>query len=230
VKRFYKNVTVEKRDGGYEVHLDGRVIKTPSKVTLLVKSKALAEAVRDEWLNQEGEIDLHHMHMTRLANTSIDRVRGREDDIRSEVLGFADTDLLCYRTDGPSLLVERQTKNWDPLLDWASESLGASLKTTVGIMPVKQDQSSISAIGKVLDTYSEFELAGLHCITGGLGSVILALAYMAGHTSIDELWDISQLDEKHQEDTWGQDNEATKMQEYKRSEVMTAAHFLELIK
>ena len=226
MKRFYQDVAVEKVDGGYQVCLDGRPIKTPAKHALVMPTEALATAVQTEWDAQVGDINPKAMHMTQLANTSVDRVQDRMTEIKAEILGFADTDLLCYRADGPQNLVVEQTEVWGEYLDWVKQYHGVELMTTAGIMPVAQDKNSLAKIDKILDDYSAFALAGMHGLTNGLGSVILALAFMAEFKPIEALWEASQLDEIYQAKTWGEDAEAMEQRQNKRTEVMTAAAFL----
>ena len=49
VKRFWSEVAVAEAEGGLGIALDGRPLKTPARATLLVPSRALAEAIADEW-------------------------------------------------------------------------------------------------------------------------------------------------------------------------------------
>ncbi len=48
-KRFYKAVSVAPRDDLFEVHLDGRAIRTPAKQPLAVATEPLARAIAAEW-------------------------------------------------------------------------------------------------------------------------------------------------------------------------------------
>ena len=47
-KRFYKAATVEARDGGFVVLLDGRVAKTPPKVAMVLPDTRIAGLVAAE--------------------------------------------------------------------------------------------------------------------------------------------------------------------------------------
>ena len=50
VKRFWSEVAVvEKAPAGYGVALDGRPVRTPARAELVVPTRALAEAIADEW-------------------------------------------------------------------------------------------------------------------------------------------------------------------------------------
>jgi hypothetical protein len=124
-KRFYKQVSVTQADGGYEVQLDGRPVRTPLKRALVMPGEAMAKAVADEWQAQETHIDPGAMIITRLANTAIDRVAGDERRIAGEIVQFSASDMVCYRADAPDSLVARQAERWDPVLDWAHRALGS---------------------------------------------------------------------------------------------------------
>jgi len=56
-KRFYKEVTVEPKDGGYVILLDGRVLKTPKKQPLIIDNEKRAKLVAAEWEAQAEEIN-----------------------------------------------------------------------------------------------------------------------------------------------------------------------------
>ena len=78
-KRFYKKVALKDEDGGgASLLLDGKAVRTPGKALLLLRTRALAEAIAAEWRGQGERIDPSTMPLTRLANSAIDGVKGRE--------------------------------------------------------------------------------------------------------------------------------------------------------
>ena len=56
MKRFYKNVEVSSTDEGFLITLDKKALLSPGKSILVVPTKALADAIADEWGNQEINI------------------------------------------------------------------------------------------------------------------------------------------------------------------------------
>ena len=60
------------------------------------------------------------------------------DETRAEIARYAGSDLLCYRAEGPEALAERQRLAFDPMLDWAAETLGARFALAAGVMHVEQ--------------------------------------------------------------------------------------------
>jgi len=117
-------------------------VKTPAKRPLVVPSMTIARAVAAEWDAQEEEVLPQTMPVTRAANAAIDKVAQQKTEVADLLAAYGDSDLLCYRADGPAGLVARQTEAWDPLLDWAADTFDARLTPTVGLMPMPQNPGS----------------------------------------------------------------------------------------
>ncbi len=111
-KRFYKDVGLGAALGGFAILLDGRPVKTPAKGELVFPREGLATAVAEEWSAQATHINPALMPLTKLCNTAIDRVRGREGEIATEITQFAGSDLVCYRAERPAKLVAMQAAAW----------------------------------------------------------------------------------------------------------------------
>src|SRR5437016_1060463 len=120
MKRFYKDTAVDAGDGGWRVLLDGKPMRTPAKAVLVTPTRALAEAIANEWpaVPEEAEISAAHLPLTRLAATGLDRVTTQRERVIGDTAKYGESDLLCYRAGGPASLVERQQQVWQPLLDW----------------------------------------------------------------------------------------------------------------
>src|SRR5436309_13214497 len=118
-KRFYKNVAIkDEGEGGAALLLDGKKVRTPGKALLALPARALADAVAEEWRAQRERIDPATMPLTKLANSAIDGVKGREQAVIDDIMGYAGSDLMCYRAEGPEGLVAAQARHWDPVLAW----------------------------------------------------------------------------------------------------------------
>ncbi len=231
IKRFYKQAGVAAQDqGGFAVQLDGRGIKTPLARPLVVPTQALAQAVADEWHGQGEEVDPQSMPMMQLSSTALDRAEGDRATIQAEVMKFAGTDLLCYRADFPADLVDRQTNQWQPLLDWAATALDAQLVVTHGVMAVDQPVQALKALNAVLDGYDCWRLAGVQLACGAAGSLILALALAEGRLDAGQVYVLSQLDETYQIQQWGEDAEAAARRKLLYDDILAAGRFLQLLK
>ena len=207
-KRFYKDVGLGATLGGFTILLDGRPIKTPSKADLLLPREGLATAVAEEWAAQGAHIDPATMPLTRLGNTALDRVRGRETEIIDELVAYAASDLVCYRADRPASLVQAQAAAWDPVLDWAETKLGAHFTRVVGLMPRPQPAASMARVRTALAAFDPFALCALHNMTTLSGSALLCLAHAAGQFDLETIWAAAHVDEDHQIAAWGADEGA----------------------
>ncbi len=217
-KRFYDKVsTGPASDDGLSLLLDGRSARTPAKNLLVLPTSAFANAVCAEWAAQESVVNPATMPATRLANSALDGVAPRMDEVRGEILKFCGNDMLFYRAGEPTELVDRQAAAWDLLIDWARVALGASFVLTEGVVHCKQPQLSLSRVAAELDTFdAPFRLTGLHIATTMTGSALIALALAAGHIDGDAAWLAAHVDEDWNIDQWGQDEEAVHRQMVRR--------------
>ncbi len=208
-KRFYKSAATAERDGGFAVTLDGRSVKTPGrKRELVVPDAALAETIAEEWNRQGEHIDPATMPLTRLVNSAIEAVSERMTEVRDDIVAFAGSDLLCYRAETPAALVARQKAAWDPVLAWAKQTLAADFKVQHGLMPIDQPVEATQAIAETLTDLDALCLSAVHILTTITGSAILAVAYLKGRLTADEVWAAATIDEMWQREQWGQDDEA----------------------
>jgi len=223
-KRFYKDVTIGELDEGFAIELDGKAIRTPARKLLVVATKPLAELVVREWEAQTELIDPGTMPVTRLVNTAIDGVATDKEAVFEDILRFSSSDLLCYRADGPQALVERQIELWDPVLDWASNSLGARFILIEGVMHHDQPPEAISAFSTALRRHDQATaLAALHTITTLTGSALLALAFAEGVLPAKKVWSLAHLDEDWTIEHWGSDEEAEERRERRFEDFKAAA-------
>lgn len=227
-KRFWKQTTTAPTDGGYTVLLDGRNVKTPAKAPLTVPTLALAEALAVEWDAQEDKVDPRTMPVTRSANAAIDKVRGQRNEVIALLSEYAGSDLLCYRAADPEGLVAQQRAGWDPLLDWASAELGATLVTGEGVMHIAQDPASLARLQAEIADQDEYSLAATHDLISLSGSFVLAVAVIRQYLNPADAWELSRIDEQWQAAQWGEDEEAESNARLKQAAFLHAARFYRL--
>ena len=228
-KRFYERAGVAAGEGGFALTLDGRPARTPGRAALSLPTSALADAVAAEWEAQGASIDPTTMPLTRLANSTIDGVVPRIDEVREDLVRYAGSDLIVYRAAEPERLVAEQAAAWDPVHAWARDSLGAHFLLSEGVMFVEQPEAAIGAVRDVLtQEHSAFALAGLHVMTTLTGSVLIALMHAAGRLSVEEAWRAAHADELFQESRWGEDHEAAERRRHREAEFRAASRFVEL--
>ena len=56
--RFYSHATLRAAQGGFEILLDEREVKTPARRPLLLPTEPLARAIAEEWNAQGEKVDL----------------------------------------------------------------------------------------------------------------------------------------------------------------------------
>ena len=213
IRRFHKAASAAPKDGGWAVLLDGRGAKTPAGAPLTLPNEALARQSAAEWDAQGEFIRFPTMPVTRLAFTVIDHLSGARAAVAAEVARYAGSDLLCYFAEEPQRLVERQAREWGPILDWAEAELGLRLERTAGIVHRPQPAETLARVEALAAELDDFALAGLAHATPLFGSAVLALALQRGRLSGAEAFALSRLDEAHQEEQWGVDAEAAERAE-----------------
>ncbi|HMA50661.1 MAG TPA: ATP12 family protein [Magnetospirillaceae bacterium] len=230
MKRFYKEVSSGPVENGFGVQLDSKSIKTPAGQSLAVPAAALAEAVAAEWEAQGETIVPSSMPLTQMVSTALDRMPLTRGQVQGYIAGFGASDVLCYRADSPVDLVGLQSVSWQPWLDWAARELDAPLAITAGVTPVVQEEDSLAALRRRVETYDDWVLTALQSLAPCLGSLVLSLAVIEGKLAADEAFELSRLEERFQNDRWGLDHEAKKRNDGLRQEVLAAARLIELIK
>ncbi|GJD68825.1 ATP12 family chaperone protein [Methylobacterium gnaphalii] len=223
-KRFYKEAGFSETEAGFGLTLDGRPARTPARNLLRLPTRALAERVAAEWQAQAEVIDPAKMPLTRLANSAIDGVAERRDEVAADLGAYAGTDLVAYRASDPPRLIAAQSEAWDPIVDWARDALGARLVLSEGVMHVTQPDETVAAIraeiGRVDGT---FRLAALHAMTTLTGSLLIALAVLHGRLTAEQAWAAAHVDETFQASVWGSDAEAEARLVTRKAEFEAAA-------
>jgi chaperone required for assembly of F1-ATPase len=225
MRRFYKEAAATPDHG---VALDGRPVRTPGRASLVAPGAALAEAIAAEWAAQGDEIDPRAMVLTGLANAAIDRVAPDPAGFARGLSVYGESDLLCYRAEGPEPLVRRQAEAWDPLLAWAASRYDIAFTVTAGIVHRPQPPETLERLAAATAARHPFILSGLSPLVTISGSLVAALAVTEGALAADAVWDAVIVDERWQAEQWGEDALATEALEARRVDFMTAVRFVSL--
>jgi chaperone required for assembly of F1-ATPase len=223
-KRFYKHASLA---DGRTVLLDGKPAKTAARRELAAGSRALAEAIVQEWNAQRDVIDFNIMPMTRFQMTVLDRSDADADLWRGAILAFLRSDLLCYRAEAPAELVARQAALWDPLLAWAA-SEGISLKTGAGVGYIAQSEVALRRCDDLLSAAGAPSLLAMKTAAEIAGSAVIALAMGRGAFHPEELFESSRVDETFQAEKWGWDAEAEARTRLMKRDFLDAWRYLTL--
>jgi len=209
-KRFYKNVSVVRNigpEGLWEVNLDARKLKTPGGKLFQVGSQKLALAIAAEWDAQKEKIDLTNMHLTSLAYTVLDNpCKDTPQSISEHLIGYLDSDTICYRDDDPEELDRLQSELWDPIIDWFNEKYNCRIEPIRQglVVPSEVIPSEVaSEVKRQLESYSLWSLQGIKFATENLKSLMITLALLDNKFSVNEAVALSRLEVEFQIGRWG---------------------------
>lgn len=228
MKRFWTETAVTEADEGFGVALDGKPISTPAKQPVLMPSRAMADAFAAEWEAVEGEVRPDAMPVTKAVNATLDRVIGMEQEVAEAITAYGETDLLCYRAPHPPELAARQTAAWDPLLDWAREAYGAQLFLAEGVMHIAQPENALRRLAAEVTAHDAWALTGLYALVTLSGSLVIGLAVRDGRMDAEAAWETSRVDEQWNIDQWGEDADAARLADARRTEFLAGQRFLAL--
>lgn len=229
MKRFWKTAAAVATDGGFAITLDGRRVKTPAKVDLILPTETLAGAVAAEW-NGVGEIiNPRAMPLTGLANAAIDRIAPDKEQFASGIARYGEGDLTCYRADGPEALVQWQREAWDALLEWARRRYDVDFALCTGVMHIDQPADTVRKLSHEVMSLDAFRLAGLSQLVTIGGSLVAALAVQEEMMPAEAAWEAVSLDDRWQLEQWGDDAEARAALDARRGDFLAAARFLTLL-
>lgn len=230
MRRFYKEAKAEADDGGFALLLDGRPVKSPARRPLVVPTQALGGAIAAEWEAQGETLVPATMPLTGLANAALDRIAPDAQAFGEGLARYGESDLLCYRAEGPEPLVARQAEHWDPLLAWARRRYDVELASVCGIMHRPQAPEALERLARAVASRNAWELAGLSPLVTIGGSLLIALALAERAIDLDTAWAAASLDDQWQIEKWGDDAEAVLALANRKRDFEAGARFLELLR
>jgi chaperone required for assembly of F1-ATPase len=234
VKRFWDTVTVARDGAEHRILLDGKPMHLPKGGVLLVGPPGLAAAIAEEWRlaggAKGGDMSFTDTPLTRIAGTAREWIAPNPAPTQDAIARYGETDLLCYRAEFPRELAERQSRSWQPWLDWVSETYAAPLRVTTGVVPVRQHHDSINALRRAVGGYDPYVLAGLGIAVPALGSLVLGLALVEARLDAAEAFVLGSLEELFQAEQWGEDAEAAHRRATVAADIALAERFVRLVR
>ncbi|KAB0401137.1 hypothetical protein E2I00_011479, partial [Balaenoptera physalus] len=224
-KRFYQNVSITQGEGGFEINLDHRKLRTPQAKLFTVPSEALAVAVATEWDSQQDTIKAYTMHLTTLCNTSLDNPTQRgKDQLIQAAAKFLDTDTAAcssfvrWVTDGPTLA----SSGWPPrlhpprarvlyyrveepemLVELQRNEYGVKIGSSTSIMGPSIPARTREVLVSHLASYNTWALQGIEFVVSQLKSMVLTLGLIDLHLTVEQAVLLSRLEETFQIQKWG---------------------------
>lgn len=229
MKRFWKEAAATPEAGAWGIALDGKPLRTPARRPLVVPTRALGEAIAQEW-NASGEtVDPAAMPLTGIANAAIDHIEADPVQFARDLAQYGESDLTCYRAQEPQPLVERQEGSWDTVLAWARRRFGVDFRTTCGVVHVRQPDATLQRLAHAVAALDPFRMAALSPLVTIGGSLVVALAVLEGAMGADAGWDAVSIDDRWQLEQWGADPEAEAALTARRRDFLAAARVPELL-
>ena len=229
MKRFYKTVAIAGVQGGYLVTLDGRAIKTALGNPQIVPTRALAEALAQEWRDQGEEIDPALFHFRDLADFAIDMIAPDPAPHIAKLLDFLETDTLCYRAEPDEPSFKRQEQVWEPIITAFETRERVRLERICGIIHRPQPPEAMERLRTRLAKLDPFTLAALLTMTTLAASLVVGLSMLDDEADAEALWAAANLEEDWQIEQWGQDAEAAAVRDRRTEGFMHAARLAEMV-
>lgn len=223
MKRFYREAIAVPRDGGWQVELDGRAVKTPQGRAQIVPTAALGQAIAAEWTLQGEEIDPAALVLRDLADYALDVIAPERDEAIARLLRYAETDTLCYRAEPDEPIHARQVELWEPLLRAAEIRWDVRFERVSGVLHRPQPEGTIARLRAAIEAEDDFALAALNTLAALAASLVIGLAALAPGSDPDALWAAANLEEDWQAEQWGKDAEAEALRA-RRHAAFAAAH------
>lgn len=231
IRRFYKDVTLGKQLGGWQVMLDGRGVKTVGSAAQLAPTQALGEALAAEWRQQGEQIDPASLPLRDMTDYAIDVVAADPAAIAHSLIAYAETDTLCYRADPDEPLYARQQAVWEPLLSRFEADHGIALVRVSGVLHRPQPASTLDHLRGRLLSLDPFTLAGVEAMTKLAASLVIALAALdAREDDARALWLAACLEEEWQAELWGREEEAEARRARREADFLRACGFVRLVR
>ena len=212
-KRFYDEVTVCRcsEEDAWEIQLDGRTLKTPTRRPLHFPNAALAHAVALEWDAQDGSrgIDPHAMPMMTIVCTAIDNEHDglvQKKLLVEQLMPFLDTDTVCYFAKDDHKLLRKQQRLWKPLHEWLAAEHGVTLSTNTEVAEIvftPHPQDSVQTVRSMLEAMDIWTITGVHALALECKSLVIPLALQARYITVEQAIAAARVDEEDQIERWG---------------------------
>jgi chaperone required for assembly of F1-ATPase len=208
MKRFYKNVAVEPVNGGWRVTLDGRPIRTQGGAAQVSPTRALAEAMAEEWREQGETIDPAAFPLRDLTDFALDHVAPDRGVAAARLLPYAETDTLCYRADPDEPLFRRQEALWEPLVRAVEARHDVRLERVSGIVHRPQPPETLARLRAGLEALDPFALAAAETATRLAASLTVGLHAIEPGADAEALFAAANCEQDWQAELWGWDSQA----------------------
>lgn len=230
MKRFYKDVTTAPVEGGWQVFLDGRAMKTQGGKAQVVPVEALAEVLAAEWREQGEEIDPAAFPMRDMVDYGLDRVAQDPAEAIDAIMPYGDTDTLCYRADEGDSLRQRQDEAWEPMLAAVEGEHGVTFARAGGVLHAPHPQATLPKLRAHLEKFDPLTLVAVQNMAALASSLCVALTALKPDADVEALFGHANLEEDWQARQWGWDNDALARRDARLAGFRLAAELARLVR
>lgn len=228
MKRFYTDASSAAVHGAWQVQLDGRGLKTVGGSDQLVSSQPLSKALADEWAQQGETIEPASFVFRDMADYAIDVIAADPDALIDKLIGYAETDTLCYRAAPDEPLFNKQEEVWEPLLGGFEAREGVQMQRISGVVHQPQPKEALARLRDRAAGLDPLTLAALEQLVSLSASFSIGLSALEADADADALWNAAQLEEDWQAELWGRDAEAQAHAETRFAAFTSALEFAQL--
>ena len=125
---------------------------------------------------------------------SLDVVARDQGALVEKLLGYAETDTLCFRADPEEPLYRRQQELWEPIVAGLEAREGVTLHRISGILHRPQTEETRQRLTARLGELDPFTLASLKQTTSLAASLCIGLEALQQGADGDALWAAANLD------------------------------------
>ena len=222
MRRFYKQVDVAAVEGGWQVTLDGRGVKTVKGLPQIVPTEALARALAAEWDAQGEKIDAQSLPLRDMTDYAIDIVAPYQASVVEKIVAYGDTDTLLYRADPDEPLYARQQEVWEPIVSGFETLHGISYVRVSGIIHREQHAATLDKLRELVAAQSPFAMASLEAMASLAASLLVGLNALDPDADGEALWQAASLEEEWQAEQWGREEEAEERRVKRQSDFLTS--------
>jgi len=225
MKRFFRNVSVLPVEGGFQIALGERKLRTQGGAPQILPNVALARKLAQEWRDQGETIDPRQFPLRDMADFAIDHVAADPAETIAKLMSYAETDTLCYRADPDELAYRHQRDLWEPIVTACEAREGVTFERVCGIVHRAQSDVTLARLRARLECENAFTLAALLTMASLATSLIVALAALEDGADAGALFAAANAEEDWQAGLWGWEEEAERVRAARLAAFTLAAEF-----
>ncbi|KAI9352628.1 ATP12-domain-containing protein [Obelidium mucronatum] len=208
ISRFWKAAFPEEKTDGIRIKLDGRTLKNPDGVEVVVpkSNRILASLVAGEWEESDKLLKSSSLPMTSIAVRGIELQKSPETraGVIDVMFRYLDTDSILYMQDDHQNLIDLQEKYWRPIINWASAEFQVPITPTFEIFSVRQTPEALTKLRKYVESLTPMQLAAFERAVLSSKSFLIGTAILKRAVTVDFAVNAARVEVNFQVQKWGE--------------------------